>query len=143
MIAAILLTILAFGACGLLHFSVMAGVMRWYSRSTLARPLKMLAGLYAAGAAHVTEAGIYGVAFAVGDRLGLGSFRREAAMSAMDYFYFSLVNYTSLGLGAIYPDGHLRFVSGVEALNGFLLISCSASFIYLIHLQAVRADPSD
>lgn len=54
-------------------------------------------------------------------------------MSAMDYVYLSLVNYTSSGLGAIYPDGHLRFVSGVEALNGFLLISCFAPFSYVIH----------
>ena len=44
----------------------------------------------------------------------------------MDVFYFSLVSYTSLGLGDIVPTGHLRFVAGVEALNGFLLISCSS-----------------
>ncbi|MEQ8900570.1 MAG: ion channel [Roseovarius sp.] len=50
----------------------------------------------------------------------------------MDFFYFSLVNYSSLGLGDIYPTGHLRFLAGVEALNGFLLISCSASTIFLV-----------
>ena len=41
----------------------------------------------------------------------------------MDIFYFSLVNYTSLGLGDIYPTGHSRFLAGLESLNGFLLIS--------------------
>jgi hypothetical protein len=40
--------------------------------------------------------------------------------------------YTSLGLGDIYPTGHLRFLAGIEALNGFLLISCSASTIFLV-----------
>jgi hypothetical protein len=49
----------------------------------------------------------------------------------MDVFYFSLVSYTSLGLGDIVPTGHLRFVAGVEALNGFLLISCSAAMLFL------------
>ena len=49
----------------------------------------------------------------------------------MDVFYFSLVSYTSLGLGDIVPTGHLRLVAGVEALNGFLLISCSAAYLFL------------
>jgi len=53
-------------------------------------------------------------------------------MTAVDTLYFSLVNYTSLGLGDIYPTGHLRFLAGVESLNGFLLISCSAALIYLL-----------
>lgn len=48
----------------------------------------------------------------------------------MDYLYFSLVDYNTLGLGGIYPTGHLRFPAGVEAVNGFLLISCSATFIH-------------
>jgi len=49
----------------------------------------------------------------------------------MDTIYFSLVNYTSLGLGDIYPTGHLRFLAGIASLNGFLLIGCSASFLFL------------
>jgi hypothetical protein len=53
-------------------------------------------------------------------------------MTAVDTLYFSLVNYTSLGLGDIYPTGHLRFLAGVESLNGFLHISCSAALIYLL-----------
>ena len=52
-------------------------------------------------------------------------------LRAMDVFYFSLVSYTSLGLGDIVPTGHLRLVAGVEALNGFLLISCSAAYLFL------------
>jgi len=49
----------------------------------------------------------------------------------MDVFYFSLVTYTSLGLGDIVPMGHLRLIAGIEALNGFLLISCSAAMLFL------------
>ena len=139
---AVLITVLTFGLVGLLHFAVMAFAMRWLTASALPHPAKLVLALYAAGAAHVSEAGLYAIAFASGETLGLGSFRKEAAMSAMEYFYFSLVDYTSLGLGAIYPDGHLRFISGVEALNGFLLISCSASLIYTIHTRILRSDGS-
>ncbi len=79
---------------------------------------------------HVLEAALYGVGFAFGSSLGLGGFKQTDAMNWMDYLYFSLVNYNTLGLGDIYPTGHLRFLAGVEAVNGFLLISCSATFIH-------------
>ena len=36
-----------------------------------------------------------------------------------------------VGLGDIEPQGHIRFITAVEALNGFLLITWSASFTFL------------
>lgn len=44
---------------------------------------------------------------------------------------FSAETFTSLGLGDIVPTGPLRFLAGVEALNGLLLIGWSASYTYL------------
>ncbi len=79
---------------------------------------------------HVIEAGLYAVGFSLGADWGLGGFKQTDAMNWMDYLYFSLVNYNTLGLGDIYPTDHLRFLAGVEALNGFLLISCSATFVH-------------
>jgi potassium channel LctB len=38
------------------------------------------------------------------------------------------VSYTSLGLGDVYPGGSLRLITGVEALNGLLMIARSGSF---------------
>ncbi len=92
----------------------------------------LLIALYVLAAAHIIEAGFYAVGFAIGEWMGLGGFVQQSARSVMDVFYFSVVNYTSLGLGDIYPTGHLRFLAGIEALNGFLLISCSASTIFLV-----------
>ncbi|PSK80827.1 ion channel [Limimaricola soesokkakensis] len=43
--------------------------------------------------------------------------------------YFSLVNFTTLGRGDLNPDGHLRFISGIEAFHGFLTITASGSFM--------------
>ncbi|MCF3595057.1 potassium channel family protein [Rhodobacteraceae bacterium LMO-12] len=82
--------------------------------------------------AHVIESGFYAVGLVIGESMGLGGLVQENVISPMDVFYFSVVNYTSLGLGDIYPTGHLRLLAGVETLNGFLLISCSASTIFLI-----------
>jgi len=51
--------------------------------------------------------------------------------SFYDYLYFSISSYTSLGVGDIYLQGRLRFLSGVEALIGLMMITWSASFTYL------------
>lgn len=48
-----------------------------------------------------------------------------------DYLYFSLVSYTTLGFGDIYPTAGLRIITGVEALTGLLMITWSASFTFL------------
>ncbi|GLP88226.1 hypothetical protein GCM10007921_37870 [Tritonibacter mobilis] len=62
--------------------------------------------------------------------LEIGSFEGEGVNDALDYLYYSAVIYTSLGIGDIVPTGHLRFLTGVEALNGLLLIAWSASFLF-------------
>ena len=110
----------------------MSWVMSAATRRTFTTPARLLLALYGLGGAHILEAGLYAIGFSLGDNLGIGGFEQEDVNSFMDVFYFSLVNYSSLGLGDIYPTGHFRFLAGVEALNGFLLISCSASTIFLV-----------
>lgn len=53
----------------------------------------------------------------------------DASFSAS--LYFSAETYTSLGFGDLTPNGPVRLLAGVEALNGLLLIGWSASFTYL------------
>ena len=43
----------------------------------------------------------------------------------------SIVTYTSVGIVDVYPQNHLRFTTGTEALNGRLLITWSASYMFL------------
>lgn len=82
---------------------------------------------------HVVEAALFAGAFWLGDDvLRLGSFDIGEPMSWMDYFYFSLVNFTTLGRGDIAPSGHLRLIAGLEAFAGFLLITASGAFILQI-----------
>ncbi|AXR06606.1 MULTISPECIES: ion channel [Alteromonadales] len=72
---------------------------------------------------------IFALAYATGLTLELGGFKQPAA--AVDIFYFSLTTITTLGLGSIEPTGHLRMLAGVESATGFLLISCSASKVFM------------
>lgn len=107
-------------------------VMTATKRAPFAQPSRLLFALYTLAIAHIVEAGLYALGFSFGEIIGVGGFAQENVDTFMEVFYFSVVNYSSLGLGDIYPTGHLRFLAGVEALNGFLLISCSASTIFLV-----------
>lgn len=79
---------------------------------------------------HLLVAVLFAVGFWLGAEWGLGSFDETSSMNWMDYFYFSLINLTTLGLGDIYPTDHLRVIAGIEALTGFALISCSAQLFW-------------
>ncbi|MHA1112988.1 MAG: ion channel [Alphaproteobacteria bacterium] len=93
---------------------------------------RMVIVILATFGAHVIEVILYAVAYYVFvEVLGLGGFAGAAANETPGFLYFSVVTYTSLGLGDVYPLGGMRLIAGVEALNGLLLIGWSASFTYL------------
>ena len=81
---------------------------------------------------HIAEIGMYAITYGVSvSVLELGVFQGALITDAMSYLYYSGVIYTTLGLGDIEPQGHIRFITAMEALNGFLLITWSASFTFL------------
>jgi hypothetical protein len=59
-----------------------------------------------------------------------------------DYFYYSMVSYTSLGFGDIRPTGSLRLLTGMETLTGLVLIAWTASFMY-VQMQRFWIDSND
>lgn len=116
----------------LFHYSV----LRWLSGNVTRIPIsagaRIVAIVLAMLAAHIVEIGLYAIAYALGEGiLALGGFGGLNVTVPHDYFYFSIVSYTSLGLGDVFPTEHLRFITGIEALNGLLLITWSGSFIYI------------
>jgi hypothetical protein len=54
-----------------------------------------------------------------------------AQVGFLDVVYFSAINFTTVGFGDLVPLGLVRFLSGTEALTGFVLITWSASFTFL------------
>ena len=69
--------------------------------------------------------------------LEIGTFGKAQDMSWMDYFYFLLVNFTTLGRGELVPTDHLRFLAAIEAFVGFLMITASGSYV----LQVMAGKP--
>lgn len=62
----------------------------------------------------------------------LGEIAGHFSRSAVDYFYFSVTSFTTLGIGDLFPHGAYRIVVGFESLTGFGLIGWSVSFTYLV-----------
>ena len=81
--------------------------------------------------AHFAEIGLYAGVLFICQQLQLGALAGEIEGGAIDWLYFSISSYTTLGVGDLHPRGPLRLIAGVEALNGLMLIGWSASFTYL------------
>jgi len=59
-----------------------------------------------------------------------GSIQGNFNGSLLDSLYFSFTNFSTLGFGDIEPFGAIRFLVGMEALVGFVLITWTASFLF-------------
>lgn len=132
MVVAVTLAVFLVLSTSLFHF----GVLRWLSgsmsRISMPANARLLIIVLVSLVAHVLEVCLYAVAYFLGDHvLELGTLSGRSIVAPMDYLYFSIVTYTSLGLGDVFPTEHLRFITGIEALNGLILITWSGSFIYI------------
>lgn len=119
--------------CVLLHYEVFGLLQRVLSRMHLhVRRRRILLVMFSLFLLHVVDVWLFGV--------GYWLLESEANMSGLlgsqvhglpDFVYYSAVIYTTLGLGDLIPTGAIRFMTGTEAMSGFLLITWSASFTFL------------
>lgn len=129
---AVILAVVLVLATSSFHYSALCWLSGGMARIAMRPGRRVLCIVFIAFLAHVSEVILYAVAYAISvHALSLGAFGGLAVEQPLDFLYFSIVTYTSLGLGDVFPGGHLRFLAGVEALNGLLLIAWSGSFIYL------------
>lgn len=132
MILAVFLAISLVVATFVFHYAVLRWLSGGMATIVMTAGVRVLVIVLVALTAHIIEVAMYAGAYALASGpLTLGSFGGRTIANPLDYFYFSIVSYTSLGLGDVFPRGHLRFITGIEALNGLLLIAWSGSFIYI------------
>lgn len=116
-----------------LHYWTLYGLSEFLKRWKQRFRGEILLVVIAMFAAHMVEISLYGLIYLWLDNndtaMNLGG---VVDGSFLDHLYFSAACYTSLGLGDLYPMGTLRLVAGVEALNGLILITWSASFAFLV-----------
>lgn len=125
----------------ILHFEVIASLNRWGAGKRLSRRGRshhhhrptLLLVMFALLLAHVAEIWLFGLAYwGLLSAADLGVIEGYEALNFLDCVYFSATTYTTVGWGDLYAVGPIRFLAGTEALVGFMLITWSASFVYLI-----------
>lgn len=130
--AAITVTILV-AMTILVHYEVLRVASVLIPEERHVRPRgRVVLVVFACFAAHTIEVWLFAIAYYLFVNVfGLGGFGGVHQGTLADYVYFSVVTYTSLGFGDVYPVANVRLISGVEALVGLLMIGWSASFTYL------------
>jgi Ion channel len=93
---------------------------------------RIVFGVLGALAAHALEVWVFALLyFWMHHAPGWGHFEGNFQGTLLDCAYFSFTTYTTLGIGDVTPHGEMRYLVGLEALTGFVLITWTASFLYL------------
>ncbi|MEL6877519.1 MAG: potassium channel family protein [Pseudomonadota bacterium] len=124
-----------------IHYEVLRITSTRLTHIHLPPRMRIIIILVAALGSHMTHILIYAVAFMWMEQWGgFGSIEGPNGHAFDDAFYFSITSYTTLGIGDLFPTGNLRILSGIEALNGLVMVGWTASMTYIYmekfwHLQ--------
>ena len=110
--------------------------LRWLSTRLVAlggvRRRKVLLGVYGVVLLHVAEIWMFGLCiWGLTHMNNAGSIVGAPDNGLLDCVYLSATTFATVGFGDLVPVGPVRLVTGTEALSGFILITWSASFLYL------------
>jgi hypothetical protein len=118
-----------------IHYEVLFQLSKRLSLTKKITPsYKVLICVFTIFLAHVVEIWLFGLGYYFSSQLdGIGNLFGKTANHGiiLDYVYLSFVTYTTLGYGDLVASGYLRYLTGVEALVGLILITWSASFLFI------------
>lgn len=93
---------------------------------------RVLIGVCGTLVAHSIEVWIFGFAyFALCNFESLGKIEGNFDGSFLDSLYLSFTCFTTVGFGDVVATGNIRFLTVLESLTGLVLITWTASFLYL------------
>lgn len=93
---------------------------------------RIVFGVLGALIAHTVEVWIFALCyFFIIQSKSWGYLTGNFDGSLLDCVYFSFTTFTTIGFGDIVPVGHLRYLTGLEALTGLVLITWTASFLFI------------
>jgi Ion channel len=113
------------------HYECLHQMSRHLPRIRLRPRFKIVVGVMGALVAHAVEVWIFALVYYVSIHLQWGLLSDGSVDSLLDCVYFSFTVFTTLGFGDITPHGSLRFLTGIESLSGLVLITWTASFLYI------------
>jgi len=122
-----------------IHYETLSRLYRELPKLPLAPRARILAGVVGAILAHSVEVLVFALGYYLAGWFEHGSLAGAFDGSVEDYIYFSYSVFTTVGFGDIYPVGQTRWLAGIESLTGFVLITWTASFLYLEMSRAWEA----
>lgn len=132
MAQALLLNTLLIAITVIIHYEIILRTSLVISKMTIRHRFRIVFGVFAGLIAHSVEVWIFALGFYFMHHAdGWGELTGNFDGSLLDCVYFSFTTYTTLGFGDIQPRGNLRFLTGVESLTGLVLITWTASFLFI------------
>jgi hypothetical protein len=131
LISYIVNTLIVATAVGI-HFEMLNWLSVKVPAMTIRNRTRVVVALLGAIFAHIVEIWLFALAYyfiiSVDE---MGALEGNFDGSLYDCFYFSISTYTTVGYGDISPLGDIRFLAGLEALTGLVLITWTASFLFV------------
>ncbi len=132
MIVVIVVNLFVIGLVVMMHYEFLHQTTLLMPRLKMRHRFRIILGVFLALTAHVAEVWIFALCYYLMHHAqGWGHLQGNFDGSLLDCVYFSFTMYTTLGIGDIAPAGDLRFLTGLESLTGLVLITWTASFLYL------------
>lgn len=116
----------------IIHYECLLRLTLLLARVKIRHRLRILLGVGGALMAHAVEVWVFAFAYYfMHHAQSWGGLTGNFNGSLMDCVYFSFTTFTTLGFGDIQPTGDLRFLTGIESLTGLVLITWTASFLFV------------
>ncbi len=119
----------------MIHYEMLYRLSRLMPTLVIKHRYRLVVGIFGALMAHIAEIWMFAFGYhfvikftSLGTLIAFDS--GESLEGIMNCIYYSFVTYTTLGFGDVIPTGSLRFLTGLEALTGLVLITWTASFMY-------------
>ncbi|WP_417565149.1 potassium channel family protein [Marinobacter sp.] len=116
----------------LIHHEVLIRLSGLLAKMRQSHHFRLIAAVFGILAAHTLQVWIFaGAYYLMHHAEAWGELTGNFSGSFLDCVYFSFTTFTTLGYGDIEALGVLRFLTGIEGLTGLVLITWSASFLFV------------
>lgn len=116
----------------IIHYECLLRLNILMPRLSIWHRFRLVFGVLGALSAHAIEVWIFALGYYLMNASdSMGKLTGNYDGSLLDSAYFSLTTFTTVGFGDITPIGPLKFLTGLEALTGLVLITWTASFLFI------------
>ena len=138
----VLTTLVVIALTVTLHYEVLLACSRRLPAIAGRRPRRVLLVIFVALIAHAMEIWLFALGYNFLSHFPLfgGIVGDTDAATMLEHAYFSGLVYSTVGFGDLVPVGPVRFMAGMEALTGLVMITWTASYTYFEMRRSWRYD---